>query len=454
MLNKKESRDIVNWVLAEVKRHLYPMMTDGKLDFTKVTIGLISGFQLGAGVITDFHVNTSADIRGTKIRTATVSERGTVELAEDGESSAGLAVQSDDSRLSPSFLDLTDTPATYSGEAEMVVAVKLTEDGLEFVAQSGVSDHGDLDGLGDSAGHDWALLLDGSRALTGAWDMGNQALTNVNIDSGVITGITDLAVGDGGTGASNAGDARTNLGLVIGTNVQAYDAELAAIAGLTSADGKLIEFTGSGTAQVIAITAAGKALIDDANAGAQRTTLGLVIGTNVLAYDVGIQNLAGVSMAANKMYYTSGDNVHVATDLTAFGRTWLGYADAAAALAGLSGQAGAEFLFNTQKVGGVVDPTTDQQVATKKYVDDTVGAADAHAILDGSVHTDSVADGVTRGSIIYGNTTPKWDELVLGAVNTFLGSDGTDLSYRTAAQVLASLSGAAEAAFDCKSSLA
>lgn len=63
-----------------------------------------------------------------------------------------------------------------------------------------------------------------------------------------------------------------------------------------------------------------------------------------------------------------------------------------------------------------------------------------HAMLDGTVHTDSVADDVSRGSIIYGNATPKWDELVKGAANTFLGSDGTDVSYRTATQVRASLS--------------
>lgn len=75
----------------------------------------------------------------------------------------------------------------------------------------------------------------------------------------------------------------------------------------------------------------------------------------------------------------------------------------------------------------------------------------AHAILDGSVHNDSVADGVTRGSIIYGNATPKWDELVKGAADTFLGSDGTDVSYRTAAQVMASLSGEAAATFDFNS---
>jgi hypothetical protein len=54
----------------------------------------------------------------------------------------------------------------------------------------------------------------------------------VDLAASSITGT--LAVSDGGTGGTSASAARSSLGLVIGTNIQAYDADLDALSGCQS----------------------------------------------------------------------------------------------------------------------------------------------------------------------------------------------------------------------------
>jgi hypothetical protein len=58
-------------------------------------------------------------------------------------------------------------------------------------------------------------------------------------------------------------------------------------------------------------------------------------------------------------------------------------------------------------------------------------ALGAHTMLDGSIHTDSAAAAVSRGSLIVGDPNTVWNELVIGGSGTFLESDGTDTAWGT-----------------------
>ena len=87
-----------------------------------------------------------------------------------------------------------------------------------------------------------------------------------------------------------------------------------------------------------------------------QVTLG-IIGTNVQAYDAGLSNLAGVAMAADKMYYTSADNVHVAADLPSFGRTLIANTTAALARSDLALDTADSPIFTGMTAGTAVAAT-------------------------------------------------------------------------------------------------
>lgn len=165
------------------------------------------------------------------------------------------------------------------------------------------------------------------RTILGIGAMGLQDSASVAITGGSIAGITDLGIPDGGTGASNAATARVNLGLQIGTNVQAHSGDLTAIAALTSAADRLPYYSGSGTAALATFTTFGRALVDDANAAAARTTLGLAIGSDVQAYAPELAAIGALTSASDRLPYFTGSGTAALATFTAFGRSLVNDAD-------------------------------------------------------------------------------------------------------------------------------
>lgn len=115
-------------------------------------------------------------------------------------------------------------------------------------------------------------------------------------------------------------DVATATATATAAGYQPLDAELTAIAATVSAANKLPYFTGLGTAALADFTAAGRALVDDATADAQRTTLGVGTGDSPLFTAVNVGNVdttvsrtgAGdIAIEGNAIYRAGGTDVPV-----------------------------------------------------------------------------------------------------------------------------------------------
>jgi microcystin-dependent protein len=153
---------------------------------------------------------------------------------------------------------------------------------------------------------------------------------NVAITGGSITGITDLAIADGGTAASTASAARSNLG------AQAQDDILDDLSGLTQAADKLPYFSGATSMATTDITSFARTLLDDSSASTARSTLAALGTADVLDEDDMSSNSAtqppsqqSVKQFIMDVVYPVGSifcSVSATNPGTYFGGTWVAYA--------------------------------------------------------------------------------------------------------------------------------
>ena len=221
----------------------------------------------------------------------------------------------------------------------------------------------------------------------------DKTLYTTGIDTWAETAITSF--GRSLIDDAAASNARTTLGLVIGTDVQAQDATLASLAALGTAADKIAYTTGIDTWAEAAITSFGRSLIDDAAASNARTTLGLVIGTDVQAYDAELAALAGLTSAADKLPYFTGSGTADVAAFTAAGRAIVDDADAAAQRTTLGlGTIATQASSSVSISGGSITGITDLAIA-----DGGTGASTQTAAMD------ALSPTTTKGDLLVDDGT-------------------------------------------------
>lgn len=408
-------------------------------DSVSITGGTISGITFSSD---------SVNIGGGTISGITdlaIADGGTGSSTASGaRANLGLAIGTDVQAYSNVLAQVAsrfDAAGTiiYASASGVASSTPLSSFGRSVISGSSASGVRSTLGLGDIATQNAGSIVISGGTISGV----TFASSGATITGGTITGITDLAIADGGTGASNASDARANLGLTIGTNVQAYSNVLTDISSAFNTANVLVYSSASGVVQAATVGATGLAVISgasasgvrstiglgtiaiqDANsvaitggtisgvtlvtgnatisggsisgiadlaiadggtgastASGARTNLGLAIGTNVQAYSSALSNINSAAIASDLTFYTTASGAVSATPFSSVARTLV----AATTISGMRSALG---------LGAAA--TLNEIIVSSGNI--SIDAITSDAILDGSVTGPKIAPGAVSYS--------------------------------------------------------
>lgn len=202
------------------------------------------------------------------------------------------------SNASSTYLTQTSAASTYQPlDTELTALASTTSaaDALPYFTGSGTASVTTLSSFGRS-------LIDDADSSTARITLGLVIGTNVQEYSSTLLGISTLGSGTGFLKNTAGTWSYDNNTYSLSSHnhdatYQPLDSDLTALAGLTSAADALPYFTGSGTATTTTLSSFGRSIIDDANASAARTTLGL--GTMAVASTSDYAALSGATFTGD-----------------------------------------------------------------------------------------------------------------------------------------------------------
>ena len=357
------------------------------------TLGTLAAQNAGSVVISGGTISDVTFVSGnvtisggtiSGITDLTIEDGGTgASTAEDARTNLGLVIGTDVQGYSPVLSGVAEgfTAAdeiAYSSASGVIAFTPFTSFARSIASGSSADDVRSTLGLGSISVQDAGSVVISGGTISGV----TLNAANVTISGGTIVAITDLAIEDGGTGASTASGARANLGLTIGSDVQAYSSVLDGVAGAYDATDNIAYASTSGVIATTTLSSFGRTLISqtaasgirtelgigslslqdagsvdisggaisgitdlaiaDGGTGASdaataRANLGLAIGSDVQAYDAGLASIAGLTTSADQLLYLTAEDTYATSPLVAFTRGLLASGNSASDVRNLLG---------------------------------------------------------------------------------------------------------------------
>ena len=208
----------------------------------------------------------------------------------------------------------------------------------------------------------------------------------LTISNQVITaGVVPISLG--GTGGTSSSEARTLLGLSIGSDIQAYSLGLQNISGLAVTDGNII--VGNGTSWV-------------AESGSTaRASLGVSIGSQVQAWDQQLDDISALAVTDGNIIVGNGTTwvaesgataraslgLTIGTDVEAYSSTNADYSDTTANFTGTLQNGGSNVLVDSD-IGSTVqgyDANTAKLDATTSNFTGTLQNGGSNVVVDSDI---------------------------------------------------------------------